>query len=240
MWPVSCESLPSLAFFLVEEARGVALSDLWSFPDEEPPEALRPLLSKVGGYAARLHSMRLDGFGSCDEDHFRTTGELRGRNASWRTAVLTEAQRDLVRLASARVIDNGLVASMQEVMESFGPPLAEFGGARLIHGDLQVYHILVDPAEATVRAFIDFGDVGSGDPVWELAIFSAWEDGALRYFLEGYEPDVASAGRLAEYGNFYRLVRMIGVVAWFHARDDQYRTLRALERVRSLLSAVTA
>lgn len=54
-----------------------------------------------------------------------------------------------------------------------------------------------------------------------------------------YAPNIDMARRLAAYGNAYRLLRMVGVVAWFLSHDDHVRALRALERVRSLLSVIT-
>ena len=226
-------------FFIAEEAQGMPLAELWAFPDEAPPLELRPLIQQAGRMTSQMHAMPLKGFGRCNEELFREHGKIRGWADAWATVLLTEFNQNLETLSRDNIMDANLLTALRTVVEQFTPLLAQFNDPRLLHGDLQVYHILVHPDRGSVDAFIDFGDVAAGDPVWELAIFSVWEEWTLPYFLEGYAPDTALHNRLAELGDFYRLVRMVDIVQWFHERGDSARTQRALERALSFLEACT-
>ncbi|MDQ3905562.1 MAG: aminoglycoside phosphotransferase family protein [Actinomycetota bacterium] len=165
-----------LDVFLMEEVCGVALAELWRFPDEAPLAVARPPLAQAGAWAARLHAWYLDGSGTCDDDHVRATGAGYGQDPSWRTALLGDAQRDRTGLAGAGGPEAEVAATVREVMDAVGATLECFDDACLLHGALQVSHVFVDRAALTVRALIAFGEAGVGDPVWDLDRFSAAED----------------------------------------------------------------
>jgi aminoglycoside 2''-phosphotransferase len=60
----------------------------------------------------------------------------------------------------------------------------------LLHGDLSPDHFLGDPEQATLTGVIDFGDVCSGDPAWDLIyIYEDYGLATFKLFISLYDPE---------------------------------------------------
>ncbi|MGH3734202.1 MAG: phosphotransferase enzyme family protein [Micromonosporaceae bacterium] len=112
----------------------------------------------------------------------------------------------------------GLVG--REVLSRLRPCLLEaFTGQQppplvMLHGDCRPEHWLI--RSGTVTAVIDFGDACLGDPVWELAVMTAWHPARLPALLDGYQPSGAVRQRLNRLWTPYRMMRQLAAVAWMH------------------------
>jgi aminoglycoside phosphotransferase (APT) family kinase protein len=216
-------------FLLIEEVPGIDVSELRDPRDyhfEDP--ATRSLLAQAGALLRRLHSRSTEGFGPIDPEL------VQGKHPSWHKAMVSRVEHRLRRLQENSPLNPSLLAGVWELLDERASGLDGYEDPRLIHGDFQKGHVIADPERAEVAGFIDFEDVASGDPIWDLATFSKWEEESLSALLEGYEPDPETVERLDQLGPVYRVVLMVGAAAWFVKEGLSPRP--AVERLTSLLA----
>jgi aminoglycoside 2''-phosphotransferase len=101
----------------------------------------------------------------------------------------------------------------------------------LIHGDLGLEHILVDPSGGSLAGVIDFGDAGTGDPAVDFAgLLSGLDEPAARAALAAYgRPDDAAIFRRA---GWYRDMSPLHEVIYGRAIRDKQHIERGLSRLR--------
>ncbi len=132
-----------------------------------PPEAkLDELAHDLGRFLNWLH-----GF---DVDRALTIGVPRTSPDQTPASTREWAMRDLPNL------DGVLPPSVLEACSGFLndrgrlPPDYD-GPPRLLHGDYDADHILMDPATYRAAGIIDWGDACIGDPAWDFARVWAWQ-----------------------------------------------------------------
>ena len=100
----------------------------------------------------------------------------------------------------------------------------------VLHGDCAPYHWFLD--EGRVSGVIDFGDVGTGDPMQDLAVLTLWDHDRLPAVLAGYDADDALRARVRHTVRAYRVLRHLAAVAWLLDHDiDPEPTCLELERL---------
>lgn len=150
----------------------------------------------------------------------------------WADQIVAWAETDLAFLQRRGIVDSRRIAWLRSYFAAAHPRLSERPVA-LLHGDLQPDHVIVDARGERVVAFIDFADTQPGDPLFDFAVLSLWDDALVDPLLAGYagiSADAATNELLA----FYRLWRHLGAIRWFLDRD--YRALAA----RSIAAVVAA
>ncbi len=165
---------------VLEEAPGRSLTSL---DDDEP--RLLPLLSELGRLVARLHSIRMEGFGFFDVRPLVTgQGTLRGGCPSWSNYILRRLE-DHLRTCSAigavspgeAVRIRGLFAVAADWLDDVEPSL--------LHGDLGGHNVFADGDAIT--ALIDWEDCLSGDPLFDVAFWATFHpERRHAAFLNGY------------------------------------------------------
>lgn len=99
----------------------------------------------------------------------------------------------------------------------------------LQHGDPRVDHFLVDGDR--LAGVIDLGDASINDPAWDIATLTAWWPERADDVVAGYDPTPHVRDHLNRYLPGYRLLRLLGDVAWQHAHHgDTTVTVRELRR----------
>ena len=99
-----------------------------------------------------------------------------------------------------------------------------------LHGDCAAYHWFLD--DGVVTGVIDFGDVGTGDPVWDLATLTLFDHERLDDVLDGYDADAAVRADVEATLWPHRVLRHLGAVAWLLSHDvDPEPTYVELERI---------
>lgn len=86
---------------------------------------------------------------------------------------------------------------------------------RLLHGDLGGLHVWVDPEHSAVTSFVDFGERGVGDPIWNIMRF---ERESVRWLLEGYELAASEQARFWPTFHLYAVLQAIPWARKWHAR----------------------
>jgi aminoglycoside 2''-phosphotransferase len=186
--------------------------------DEEQAVALA---REVGRFLRQLHAFPVDRAGALGVEPAHVAGgpwQFRRFVAMVREQVTPLlATKDAVRLA--RWFDE---------VESQG--LFDFQPV-LVHGDLGVEHILVDPADASLAGVIDFGDTGTGDPAVDVAgLLDALGEPAARAALaaSGCPDDAATLKR----AGFYRDMSPLHEVLYGRAIRDERHVDQGLSRLR--------
>ena len=163
-------------------------------------DATRKVTVEMGRQLAKIHSVRVDGFGPLE----RSGGDYRGRYGTmwgaveaelerWVAAIGSEALppalRDEVRVCLGRVRERGLFELERPV---------------LVHRDFQFRNVLV--AEGRLSGIVDFDKVEAGDAARDFAVLYPGDVAVVR---EGYEE--GRPGALGErFGERLRAYRLLG------------------------------
>lgn len=115
------KSLFPASYFVMEKAKGFALGSL-----ELTPEERRRYVRLLGSYLRQIHAVKLGGFGWLDEAHYGRTGEVQGREATWRISVLKDVPSSLEYLERERAIDQGVVETVHKLIAAHGQVLDQY------------------------------------------------------------------------------------------------------------------
>ncbi|HVA43338.1 MAG TPA: aminoglycoside phosphotransferase family protein [Acidimicrobiales bacterium] len=142
---------------------------------------------------------------------------------------------DLVRQVPqecARAVNLGLLSHSQvdHVTSTLGPALValEPAGIAFLHGDMQPEHVILTTAGGV--SFIDWGDAGSGDPLWDLAVLVNDNNlDRLEDVLAGYQPEPQLLAHLRANLDHFRALRYLQEATWLAERSfDPSQSLEGL------------
>jgi len=159
-------------------------------------DARRSALAEAGALLRKLHAVGAPGFG------IPRSEELRGPHPSW-----IEHMGSVLEWAAPAVADLVDLDVIHDAFERHRDAIADVAQGSVLHGDLSMWHILVDPASGKITAVIDWADVQVGDPLLEIAVLGSWIPKVIPRFLAGYEPDERFVERADELLTFYRVWR---------------------------------
>jgi aminoglycoside phosphotransferase (APT) family kinase protein len=187
----SAARFPS-SFFVMQKVDGVPLSEmhLSQWQTETVLERLSPQI-------ARLHAIRVPGFGRLEE----RGGEVRGGAASWRDALLGGVHQSIDELERTGALTAAEAAHARSAVAS-GESVAQWDDPRLLHGDLGFLHVWVDPKTMRVTSLVDFGECSAGDPAYDFTDFD-------RRFLPVLLSRYGASDDFARRVRYYELVRTI-------------------------------
>lgn len=114
--------------------------------------------------------------------------------------VLSPVEGEAIRTRVVRILDD-----MAE------PP------RRFLHGDLQPEHVIKETGTGRV-VIVDWGDAGSGDALWDLAVLALDHRERLPEVLIGYQPIASIEDHIEGHLDAYRLLRYLGEITWLLAR----------------------
>jgi fructosamine-3-kinase len=177
-----------LDYQLLEEVPGTSLE---RFHNDEP--RLRALLRRLGVLAARLHQVRLDGFGPLDVRPLLAPGAhtpVRGLHGKPRGCNPWACYLG-VNLAEhvASCVDLGAITAAEgdQVLTLFADNAGRLAvpEPRLLHGDLGSHNVLTGGTDVT--GLIDWEDCLAGDPAFDVASWATFQpEHRHPAFLEGY------------------------------------------------------
>jgi len=151
------------------------------------------------------------------------SGDWRDFMLGWADKAASEITRPgMLSPAEAGRLRSQLSAAL---IEMNGPPY------RLLHGDCQPDHFLIEPGGRAVMALIDFGDSSIGDPAWDFAVLTLHHARRLDSVLRGYRPGRQLLGHITRWVPAYRALRCAGVVRWLADNGLDHRAdLEFLQR----------
>lgn len=167
------------AFHVLEKLSGTAIK-MWL---EAHPSDEAKMLPQIGRMMARLHQVKVDGFGPFDNERAKS-GELVGLHHGFSEAVRAGLSFNLDVLQKENVLSGKQVTAIAELFSDANPLLA-LRQAVLVHNDFADWNLLTDGKDVT--GILDWDECVAGDAVSDIACWSTFFDPErLEGFLEGY------------------------------------------------------
>jgi aminoglycoside phosphotransferase (APT) family kinase protein len=153
-----------------------------------------------------------------------------GGQSKWDEFILWWVHEETTRLRKLSVFTDQEIEKIEKEFDELRSQLVT-RPIVLLHGDLQVAHILVDPEGNKVVAFIDFADAQPGDPLMDIAVLTLWDKKLTDLVLKGYG-DIENTVETQKIISAYRLLRRMGEIAWLTERGFHDRAARNIEAVK--------
>ena len=206
------ESGDDFAFQVIEKISGTAIKN-WL---ETHPEAEAKLLPQIGKMMARLHTVKVDGFGPFDNEKAKN-GELVGIHNTFGEAVRAGLPFNLRVLVEQGILTASQSRSITELFNDDNPLLAS-EQAVLVHNDFADWNLLTDGEDVT--GVLDWDECVASDPIADIACWSTFfEPERLQAFLDGYWQ---VADKPADFQDKFELLRLRYVVSKMTLRTRRY------------------
>ncbi len=168
------------------------------------------LLFQGGSLMAKIHMIKVDGFGSFDNQIAKNERKLSGLHGSYKEFIWCGLDENLQRLVAFEVFDKAQADKFREIFvtNNFEP----LDGPRLIHNDFADWNLLVD--DESISAVLDWDECHAGDPIADLACWSTFFNlERFSTFLEGYKSIATLPNDFEKRFHFYRLRYTISKMA---------------------------
>lgn len=167
------------AFHVLDKLSGTAIK-YWL---EAHPNDEAALLPQVGKMMARLHNIKVNGFGPFDNERAKQ-GELIGLHQTFGEAVRAGLPFNLDVLTKKNVLTAEQTVAISKLFGDDNPLLATTQ-AVLVHNDFADWNLLTDGNDVT--GVLDWDECVAGDAVSDIACWSTFfEPERLKKFLDGY------------------------------------------------------
>lgn len=200
------------AFQVIEKLPDTAIKKwLETHPDDETV-----LLPEIGKAMARLHQIKVDGFGAFDNEKAKS-GELVGLHQTFAEAVRAGLPFNLDVLTKESILTD---EQSQAITALFSDEnlLLDVPQAVLVHNDFADWNLLTDGKEVT--GILDWDECVGGDPVSDIACWSTFFDPErLKGFLDGYWQ---IAEKPSDFDDKFELLRLRYVLSKMTLRLRRY------------------
>lgn len=133
------------------------------------------------------------------------------------------------------MLDLQQISELHEQIETLRPLLVQ-RPIVLLHGDLQMAHILVDPQTEQVLAFLDFADAQPGDPPLDIAVVTLWDQELTDFLLDGYS-SIENKTETKQVLSLYRLLLHLAEIPWLLERGCKELAARDMTALKDALRA---
>ena len=200
------------AFHVLEKLSGTAINKwLEAHPDDEAV-----LLTQIGKMMARLHQVKVDGFGPFDNERAKS-GELVGLHNTFGQAVRAGLPFNLDVLNKENILTTEQIAAITKLFDDDNPLLA-IQQAVLVHNDFADWNLLTDGNDVT--GILDWDECVAGDAVSDIACWSTFfEPERLQGFLDGYWQ---VAEKPADFDDKFELLRLRYLLSKMTLRIRRY------------------
>lgn len=167
------------AFHVLEKLSGIAIKKwLEAHPNDEAT-----LLPQIGRMMARLHKIKVEGFGPFDNEQAKS-GRLIGLHPTFSEALNAGLAFNLEVLQKEGMITNEQSKKITGLFSS-GNKILAISNAVLVHNDFADWNLLTDGQGVT--GVLDWDECVGGDPISDIACWSTFFDPErLQGFLDGY------------------------------------------------------
>jgi Ser/Thr protein kinase RdoA (MazF antagonist) len=205
------EGSDDFAFHVLEKLPGTAIKKwLEAHPDEEAA-----ILPQIGRMMARLHQVKVDGFGPFDNERAKS-GELVGLHKTFGEAVRAGLPFNLDVLQKKGLLSDEQVTAVTKLFDD--NPLLAVQQAVLVHNDFADWNLLTDGKDVT--GILDWDECVAGDAIADIACWSTFFDPErLKGFLDGYWQ---VAPKSADFDEKFELLRLRYVLSKMTLRIRRY------------------
>ena len=193
-------------FMLVTVTPGITM-DIFLQKDKIPETSL---LFDAGVNMAKVHKVKVQGFGAFDNEIAQRRNALVGLHRSYRDFIHAGLDENLKRLVSFNILDDQKAKVMKNVFDvhSYEP----VDGPRLVHNDYADWNLLTDGAAIT--GVLDWDECHGGDPIADLACWSTFYNiERMEHFLKGYTSIATLPKDYESRFHYYRLRYTISKMA---------------------------
>ena len=199
------ESDDDISYQVIEKLSG----DTVQFYLKEHPEKENQLVYEMGKTMARLHKIKVNGFGPFKNEEAKN-GNLVGTFKSLNESINAGLDENLERLVKYNILTQDIAVKMKELFKD--NPLLESDISVLVHNDFADWNLLTDGNAIT--GVIDWDECVGGHPIQEIACWSTFFDPErITSFLEGYFSETKKYDNFVELFQLFRLRYTISKMA---------------------------
>lgn len=204
--------LDDFSFQVISMMPGIAMSR-WL---EEHPEGEARLIEKSGQMMAKLHRIKVNGFGPFDNDRAKN-GELVGIHETFADSVRAGLAFNLQVLREQGILSDAQAEAADKLFDP-NNPLLNVEESVLVHNDFADWNLLTDGDDVT--AILDWDECVASDPISDLACWSTFfEPERLEGFLNGY---FGGADRHDGFRDKFELMRLRYTISKMTLRIRRY------------------
>lgn len=194
-----------ISYQVIEKLSG----DSIQFYLDKFPEKEEKLVYEMGKTMAKLHSVKIDGFGPFNNEETKK-GHLIGTFNTLNESMNAGLDENLDRLVKYNIISSEIAKKMKLLFDN--NPLLDFNEPALIHNDFADWNLLTDGN--TVSGVVDWDECVGGHPIQEIACWSTFFDPErINSFLEGYYSETKKPDNFEELFQLFRLRYTISKMA---------------------------
>lgn len=212
------ENDQDIAYQVIEKLDG----DTVQFCLKEHPEKEEQLVIEMGKTMAKLHKIKVNGFGPFDNEKAKN-GNLEGIHKTLNDSVNAGLEENLERLVTYNILTKEIADKMKELFKD--NELLNSNVSVLIHNDFADWNLLTDGN--TITGIIDWDECVAGNPIEEIACWSTFFDPErIKPFLKGYFSETPI------YDNFdetFQLMRLRYTISKMALRITRYTYLQTPE-----------
>lgn len=205
------ESDSDISYQVIERLNG----DTVQFCLKEHPEKEERLVIEMGKTMARLHKIKVHGFGPFDNGQAKN-GKLVGKHKSLKDSINAGLEENLERLVKYNILTKRVADKMKTLFDD--NELLNSDISVLIHNDFADWNLLTDGN--TITGVIDWDECVAGNPIQEIACWSTFFDPErIKPFLKGYFSEIPI------YDNFdemFQLMRLRYTISKMALRIKRY------------------
>lgn len=205
------ESEEDISYQVIEKLNG----DTVQFCLKKYPEKEEQLVIEMGKTMARLHKIKVNGFGPFDNEQAKN-GNLKGIHKSLKDSVNAGLEENLERLVTYNILTKEIADKMKTLFDD--NELLNSDMSVLIHNDFADWNLLTDGN--TITGVIDWDECVAGNPIQEIACWSTFFDPErIKPFLKGYFSETPM------YDNFdemFQLMRLRYTISKMALRIKRY------------------
>lgn len=199
------ESDDDISYQVIEKLNG----DTVQFCLKEHSEKEESLVYEMGKTMARLHKVKVNGFGPFNNDEAKT-GNLVGIHKSLNDSINAGLDENLERLVNYNILSQEVADRMRKLFKN--NPLLESEISVLVHNDFADWNLLTDGN--TITGVIDWDECVGGHPIQEIACWSTFFDPErITSFLDGYFSETPKYDNFDELFQLFRLRYTISKMA---------------------------
>lgn len=167
-----------ISYQVIEKLDG----DTVQFSLKENPEREEQLVYEMGKTMAKLHKIKVNGFGPFDNEQAKN-GNLKGLHKSLKDSINAGLEENLERLVKYNILTKEVADKMKKLFDNNA--LLNSDTSVLIHNDFADWNLLTDGN--TITGVIDWDECVAGNPIQEIACWSTFFDPErITPFLKGY------------------------------------------------------
>lgn len=167
-----------ISYQVIEKLKG----DTIQFCLKEHPEKEEQLVYEMGKTMAKLHKIKVNGFGPFDNEQAKNAN-LKGIHNSLKDSINVGLEENLERLVTYNILTKEIADRMKALFDD--NELLDSDTSVLIHNDFADWNLLTDGN--TITGVIDWDECVAGHPIQEIACWSTFfEPARIKSFLKGY------------------------------------------------------